>query len=211
MRRIDNLHIAGEATADLLLQGIVEAELLEAMNSAYRDACGGALGRFTGKPRDLNREDFHRLLFEVACFAVFLIMSRESAAFFGRDHAGNQVEPEEVRVYNTTLLNRLEMLFHEQGIDSLRETAVLAVSPDLQFGEGEPLNATKRVAAYVQSETTTNSVKLFAHYVAYALDPSQCVVMMPIWITFVKPIVDAIRLVLNTVSGEWKKHGGATS
>jgi hypothetical protein len=198
-----------KVTADLLIQAVLESELIENIWSSYEKACVEMLARFDVQPREIDQDDLKRLLFEVLCFSAFLIMGQEICKFIVQRRPLLESNPnsEGIRYYNGKLLERLKEYFEAQKFGAIREVIATAITPDIQFGLGESLDATKRISDYVQSGSSLKGAELFAHYVAFAIGPQHGVVLKPIWMAYVESIVDLVRLVLKAVFEERKTDG----
>lgn len=193
------------ATADLLVQMVFE-ELIGNICSTYDEICSEKLSRFDVQPRKLGQDDLKRLSFEILCFAVFIIMEQEVRKFIVRKRLllGNTPDTEGIQFYNSKLLDRLEEYFKAQKFGTIQEVVITAITPDIQFGLGEPLNAAKRISSYVQSKSSVKAAELFAEYVAYAVDPENYVILKVIGMTHVELVIDLVRLVLKAVFKEKK-------
>ena len=202
-RRICDLADAGSATADLLVSSIFEAQLLEHIPAAYEDFCKDALSRFGVEPRQLAPDDFKRIFFEVVCFAVFVAIVQEAPKCFEQDAAGRTTDPEDLQTFDSALFGQLEEHLSEQRVNLLEEVTVVSVTPTMQFGRGENLQAAKRLDAYASCATMLNAAEEFAHYLCFAIDP-QHVILVSVWMRYTELIVDITRLVLERVSSEWK-------
>lgn len=196
------------ATCDLLIQVVIEAELIENICLTYEEVCDETLARFEVQPRELDQDDLNCLLFEILCFATFIIMGQEAPKFIVQKRLlfFNTPDAEDIQYFNSKLLERLQEHFDIQKLGTIREVVLTAITPDSQFGLGEPPNAAKRIASYVRSGSSVKAAQLFAQYVAYAVDPENYPVLKIIGMKFVEPIVDLVRIVLEAVF-EGKKKG----
>lgn len=188
-------------TGNLLIVAIFESKLIEGICETYEQVCRETLARFEVVPKELGDDDYKRLLFEVICFATFIIMGQEVPKHIVRTRALLTTEPdaEGIRHFNDKLLDRLSHHLEGQGFAWLREVVVTAISPNIQFGLGEPLNAAKRIADYLEGGSSLQAAKLFSQYVAYAIDPDQYVALTIIGMGWVESIIDLTRIVLKAV------------
>lgn len=202
-----NLYEPAKATADLLIQAVLESKLIENIWSAYEQVCNETLARFGVQPRKLGEDDCKRILFELACFSAFLIMGQEVPKFIVRKRflLGNAPDAEGVRYYNGKLLECLESHFESAKFGTVLEVTITAITPDIQFGLGEPLNVPKRIASYVKLGSSVEGAKLFAQYLAYAIDSENYVAIKIIGMNYVESIVGVVRLVLKTVFAKYQK------
>jgi len=159
-----------KATADLLVETMVEFP--ESIYSTYEEVLSEAPAKSEIQPREFSQSDFKRVLFEVLCFATYIIMGQEVPKFIVRRRyiLGSTPDAEGIKYYNEKLFNYLQEYFENLKFGTIREIVITAMTPDIQFGLGEPLNAAKRVASYVQSGASLKAAKLFAQYLAYAVD-----------------------------------------
>jgi hypothetical protein len=190
-----------EVTADLLVEAFTDAELLESVWSSYETICKEALFKFGVQPRKLGQDDRTHLSFELLCFSVFLVMGQEVPKFIVRRRLllGSAPDDEGIRYFNGKLLEHLESHFVRQGATSVREVIVTAITPNMQFGLGEPLNCAKRIASYVHSGSSLKAADRFAQHIAYAVDPKNYVALKMLGMAYVEQIVDLTRGVLSSV------------
>jgi len=125
-----------KATADLIIQTVFESGLIENICSTYEKVCIETLARFEAQPRKLDEHDLKRLLFEVLCFSVFLIMGQEVPKFIFRKRPllGRSPDAEAIRYYNGKLLERLEEYFESQKFGTIREVVITAITPTFSLG-----------------------------------------------------------------------------
>ena len=189
------------ATGDLLIQAIFESQTIEQICQTYEQVTREMQTRFGEAPKLLGEDDLKRLFFEVLCFAAFIIMSQEVPKYLVFTRTSGDFEPdsESVRYFNGKLLDRLAHHLESQGFSRLREVVPTAVTPDIQFGLGEPLAIGRRIYSYFESDSSWKAAGLFSQYVAHAVDPLQSATLTMIGIRSVRPVVELTRFVLKAV------------
>ena len=129
------------ATADLLIQSIFEARLIEEFYEAYEHLCCETLARFNVVPLKPVDDDFKRLLFETVCFAAFIILSCEISNHIRRWHLYSaSPDTPGIRRFKEKLLERL--LYHMEAtrMSELQKIEAISITPDFRYGLGQQLN-----------------------------------------------------------------------
>lgn len=194
------LHAKAAATGDLLIHAIFEAKLIEAICETYDHVCRDEkLAHLRLVPKELGDDDLKRLAFEIICFAAFIIMSQEVSKHVVPTRTARSAGPdaEGIRYFNGRLLDRLVGHLERAGFSQVRGVVPTTISPEIEFGVGEALNATTRIHAYVKTDSHGEAAKLFSHFVAHAIDPDRYAALTIIGMNSVGPIVDLTRIVLK--------------
>lgn len=187
------------ATADLLIQSIFEAHIIEEFYEAYENLCHETLARFNVVPKKPVDDDFKRLLFEVLCFAAFIIMSWEIPKQIRRWRLYNtRPDTEGIRRFNHKLMERLLYHIKATRMSDLQQVEVISITPDFRYGLGERLNAEKRIGEY-SAVDPSKAAETFSWYFAHAIDPEQYAALKILGMHSVEHVVELARIVLKAV------------
>lgn len=137
--------------------------------------------RFPAKPRRSSEDDFRRVLFEVTCFAAFVIMGQEAPPRIAELSPRAEAEIERVRAFNTRLLERLSSHLERLGVG---------------------LDPGKRIQDYVRAGSPPERAQHFSGFLAHAVDPEQDDALGTMGIRSIEPIVHLTRFVLRRAFGE---------
>ena len=190
------------ATADLLIQSIFEAHLLEEIYEAYERLCYETLARFNVVPKKPAKDDFSGLLFETICFAAFIIMSVEVPKHILRRRFYHmRPDIEGIRNFNDKLLERLLHHIKTTDMSELRQIELVSTTPDFRYGRGERLDAAKRIAEYSTADPSKVG-KVFSWYFAHAIDPAEYATLQILGMHSTERVVELSRIVLKAVFRE---------
>lgn len=197
----DTLNRKAEETCVLLVQRIQEGQVVETLWSAYEQICRDVLARFRVRPRKLTPTHRKGVSFEILCFSAFIVMGQEAPKFILRKRflLGNQPDVKAIRYFNTKLMEHLDSYFSREGLGALREVVITAATPDIQFGDGEPLNCAKRIQSYLRSGSSIKGAELFGENLALSLDPQNYAVLKILGMKGVEFVVGLVRAVLSAV------------
>jgi hypothetical protein len=207
--RVVDLDRLAAATAAFLVQGVLDSGLVASMVEAYSEVCRWEQGRFGIISRDVGEDQLKHLLFEVVCFATFIVMSQEAPRCIlrGQEESEASHEAEDVRYFNQRLVDRVEQGVRRAGITDLREVIPVRITPDIEFGRGEPLDVVRRIRWYAMA-SGTRGAELFAQQVAYAVDPQRYAELTVIGMRHVRPLVELTRMVLAKVFSDTRSREG---
>lgn len=190
------------ATADLLIQSIFEARLIEEIHESYEHLCYETLARFDGVPKKPAEDDLSRLLFEILCFAAFIIMSMEVPKHILRRRFYNtKPDMQGIRRFSDKLLERLHHHIEATNTSELRQVDLVSITPDFRHGPGERLNAVKRITEY-SKVGPSEAAKMFSRYFASAIDPEQYAPLQILGMHSRERVVELARIVLKAVFRE---------
>jgi hypothetical protein len=135
--------------------------------------------RFPATARRSSEDDFRRVLFEITCFAAFVIIGQEAPPRIAE--LSPLAETERVRAFNTRLLERLSSHLERLGVG---------------------LDPGKRIEDYVRAGSSPERARHFSERLAHAVDPEQDAALGTMGLRSIEPIVQLTRFVLRRVFGE---------
>src|SRR5207245_2352354 len=144
----------------------------------------------TDSPRP---EQMRRLLFEIICFALFIIMAQEVPKHI-RHLRGDEPDAATVRGLNTALFERARRGLEELAA-GLHEIELGGVNP-MTFVEGQRLDARRRLAEHFKAGTTA-AAEQFAFLGALSIDVQRAGIITPIVLRLVEAVVEVCRIVLQ--------------
>ena len=190
-----------QATFNLLVEKIRDTKIITSMFDCYayyRKMYGEKRKR---KPRLIAQSDIDRLLFEILCFATFIIVVRAVPAyirgkFVKRDDPSNS---RNVRYFGQTLLECLEKFLKTHKITSIKELDLVNTRAAVQYGSTGRLSSARRLACYLEMGSIEEELRLFSSYAGQAIDVLNPQVTEIIALSHTGMIMDAIARTLDAV------------
>ena len=192
---------SAEATFDLLLEGIHKTKIMDSMCDCYNRYFKLYGERDDLKHRKIEQSDRDRLLFEILCFTTFTIVVRVvpryiTGKFPIEDHVSNS---QYAFYFNQRLLACLDKFFNAHKIMAVRELVITRTSPKAKCGQGERMDAAKRIARYLNAGSIEEELRVFSDSVGYAIDPLNLQITEIIGLSHTGTILDIISRTLNAV------------
>ena len=190
------------ATADLLIQSIFEAHLIEEFYEGYEHLCHETLASFKVVPKKPVDNDFKRVLFETLCFAAFILMSWEIPKHIRRWRLyATRPDTQGISRFNDKLLERFLYHIEATGMSELQEVEVISVTPDFRYDLGQRLNPARRIGEYSAVEPS-KAAETFSWYFAHAIDPEQYAALKILGMHSAERVVELARIVLKAAFRE---------
>lgn len=197
----DILNKKAKKTVEFLIFSIKEIKIIEDVCSDYESYCTKELEKFDIEPRQFEEEDVKRFIFEILCFATFLIVGRKIHKLIVKKSPLLVRKPDinRIRYFNEKLLDYLEKYFKNIKITLVREFLVTEISPDIQYGYGEQLNAAKRIARYLKAGSVEEELRSFSHFFGYAINPKHFAITQLIAMRYAKKVIGLVDTALKFV------------
>lgn len=190
-----------QATFNLLVEKIHDTKIITSMFDcyAYYRKMYGKKQKL--KPRPIAQSDIDRLLFEILCFATFIIVVRAVPAYIRGKFVirGDPSNSRNVRYFGQTLLECMEKFLETHKITAAR---VAKARPSVQPGRGECLSSANRLASYLEAGSIEEELHLFSSYAGHVLDTRNAQITEIIGLSHTGMIMDAIARTLSAVFEE---------
>jgi hypothetical protein len=194
------------ATADLLIQSIFEAHLIEEFYEGYEHLCHETLARFNVVPKKPVDDDFKRVLLETLCFAAFTIMSWEIPKHIRRWRLyTTRPDMQGISRFNDKLLERFLYHIEAMGMSELQEVEVVSVTPDFRYDLGQRLSPARRIGEYSAVEPS-KAAETFSWYFAHGIDPEQYAALKILGMHSAERVVELARIVVRAAFREGQQR-----
>ena len=164
-----------------------EQNVIETILTQYREFChSDDAQRLRISEGPITNETLLRLRFECLSFSTFLA-SLQSAGFFTEKRwFKTRPNQELIKMFDRALGSTLTRFCNANGVDTLREIAIVAVTPKPTFGFGEKVDPVNRLEEYQRAfeRARGSEVECFGKWVGKTLDPPNYPLLELIGVSF---------------------------
>lgn len=193
----NSLEEKAQKTFELLIKSLITDDVLSDIVITYHKTIEEPLTDTFGIRRKLpfDEDDYRRIIFELICFATFLIMVHEAPKYLKKGVLlfNESPDAEKIRYYNTKLYDLLNDYLDNHGYNGIHEIVPIEITPELKYGIGEAIDLTSRVTLYASLEDFQSATKIFVIRLTYAIDADNFAFVEPKSIFYAGSIIDLVR------------------
>lgn len=195
-----------QAAMSLLTCTLADAKFVDGFKRAYWDHCQE--DKVAARKLD-TEDDFARILFEVTCFTVSLLLraakqtskkTKLARMLLRTGSSASQMDEAAYEYFVTALGAECHAFMEDHGILAVRAQVVKSVEPDWDVRLGEPLDDRARISEYLQLDLGDDQNR-FGMYVAHAIDPRRYVFLKFYAMELAVPLLDLARKITGDVFG----------
>jgi len=183
---------------DLLYFGLVDAGTIENILSAYSRSCKESLSHLDITERNFDDGDMSITIFEIFCFTTFLI-TQISKFYIEKYYQKIDSIENAVEVFNNNIIDTLNEFFIVNDIYPVTEKVVIAITPQIKFGDGANLSAKDRISEYcsLSSSGEGREAERFGKNLGKALDAKHYPIFEIIGGCFMLDLIEMVKTILS--------------